>query len=569
MQRLYIAALACLISVSVFSQTLYNPQIKYENIGGFYDIDSIRELNIQFYESNFNSILDSTYYNNPDFRLPAQIFMGNSYLDSVAIRYKGYSSYINCSSSIKKPYNIDINSIINDYQFMGYKKIKLSNCWFDPTFLKELLACKLYQRYLPTYEANLIRIQTQGEYTGLYLNQEAINKQFLEKHFGENDGAFFKCDPINNDLYSSNLQFFGSDSTMYFNSYEIKSTNGWSELINLIEILNNNPENIGSVLNVDRVIWYFALNQVLMNYDSYNIGACHNYYLYQTADGLFQIIPWDLSESFINTANSTPTGILSDPFYNEPNKPLLNIILNNDIYRKIYTAHLRTILQESLNISWFYSSINELQSLAIESVTNDTEKGFSTQDFFDNINQQSFLYDYITIQPLIPVILERIEDFENYLDINYSAPLITNMSISNNSITVNVNNANTVQLMISENEFGSNFSPISMFDNGTNGDLISGDGIYTLLYPFQFSNSNLKFYILAENNDAVSLSPERAEYEYYMLPSQLETIHSEVTSHRKLVNKIDLLGREVNHTTNQILFYIYDDGSVEKKFIVE
>ena len=165
--------------------------------------------------------------------------------------------------------------------------------------------------------------------------------------------------------------------------------------------------------------------------------------------------------------------------------------------------------------------------------------------------------------------MERIEDLENYLDINYSAPLITNMSISNNSITVNVNNANTVQLMISENEFGSNFNPISMFDNGTNGDLISGDGIYTLLYPFQFSNSNLKFYILAENNDAVSLSPERAEYEYYMLPSQLETIHSEVISHRKLVNKIDLLGREVNHTTNQVLFHIYDDGSVEKKFIVE
>jgi len=32
---------------------------------------------------------------------------------------------------------------------------------------------------------------------------------------------------------------------------------------------------------------------------------------------------------------------------------------------------------------------------------------------------------------------------------------------------------------------------------------------------------------------------------------------------------LDITGREVNHTTNQILFHIYDDGSVEKKFIVE
>ncbi|MBM72485.1 MAG: hypothetical protein CL847_06855 [Crocinitomicaceae bacterium] len=36
-----------------------------------------------------------------------------------------------------------------------------------------------------------------------------------------------------------------------------------------------------------------------------------------------------------------------------------------------------------------------------------------------------------------------------------------------------------------------------------------------------------------------------------------------------IVNTVNLLGRKVNHTTNQILFHIYDDGSVEKNFIVE
>ena len=38
---------------------------------------------------------------------------------------------------------------------------------------------------------------------------------------------------------------------------------------------------------------------------------------------------------------------------------------------------------------------------------------------------------------------------------------------------------------------------------------------------------------------------------------------------KQVVKLLDVLGREVNQTTNQILFYIYDDGSVEKKFIVE
>ena len=38
---------------------------------------------------------------------------------------------------------------------------------------------------------------------------------------------------------------------------------------------------------------------------------------------------------------------------------------------------------------------------------------------------------------------------------------------------------------------------------------------------------------------------------------------------KKLTKIVDALGREIHHTTNQILFHIYDDGSVEKKFIIQ
>ncbi|MDA1336501.1 MAG: hypothetical protein O2818_06395 [Bacteroidetes bacterium] len=38
---------------------------------------------------------------------------------------------------------------------------------------------------------------------------------------------------------------------------------------------------------------------------------------------------------------------------------------------------------------------------------------------------------------------------------------------------------------------------------------------------------------------------------------------------RKLVSILDITGREVNPEPNQLLFFIYDDGSVEKRFVVE
>jgi hypothetical protein len=64
-------------------------------------------------------------------------------------------------------------------------------------------------------------------------------------------------------------------------------------------------------------------------------------------------------------------------------------------------------------------------------------------------------------------------------------------------------------------------------------------------------------------------------YDVYLIKTDSEgTLSSSFTittpsSNRKLEKVIDALGREVNHTTNQILFNLYDDGSVEKKFVVE
>lgn len=38
---------------------------------------------------------------------------------------------------------------------------------------------------------------------------------------------------------------------------------------------------------------------------------------------------------------------------------------------------------------------------------------------------------------------------------------------------------------------------------------------------------------------------------------------------RKLVSIVDITGREVNPEPNQLLFFIYDDGSVEKRYVVQ
>ena len=45
--------------------------------------------------------------------------------------------------------------------------------------------------------------------------------------------------------------------------------------------------------------------------------------------------------------------------------------------------------------------------------------------------------------------------------------------------------------------------------------------------------------------------------------------HGAVNNNRKLIKVIDALGHESKVTNNKPLFYIYDDGAVEKKLIIE
>ena len=147
------------------------------------------------------------------------------------------------------------------------------------------------------------------------------------------------------------------DSTCYTNAYELKTKTGWPELINLTDILNNKTEEIETILNVDQVLWMLAFNNVLVNLDSYTGRLVHNYYLYQDINGIFNPIIWDLNMSFggfrfdgTGKALSNEEMQTLSPFIHyktkNPDRPLITLLLKKNLYRKVYLAHIQTILND-------------------------------------------------------------------------------------------------------------------------------------------------------------------------------------------------------------------------------
>ncbi len=232
-----------------------------------FDPYDVHTLDIEFYNPDYDSILQAKWeVDDKTYELATVIFNGEQ-MDSVGVRYKGNSTFwwAQIIGSPKFPLNIDFDLIYEDQDLMGYNKVKLSNSIFDPTFVKESTGYLTEGYYLSTPEVGYMNVSVNGELLGLYVAVETVSKQFLSKHFGNNTGAFFKCEPQFHygEEYDADpdMVWYGNDSTEYAYQmgYELKSESGWNELLDLIYTLNFDIDDIESILNVDRALWYFAV----------------------------------------------------------------------------------------------------------------------------------------------------------------------------------------------------------------------------------------------------------------------------------------------------------------------
>jgi len=390
----------------------------------FYKTDEIREIKISFYQSNWDALLDSLYIIGDRDRILANVLIDGVSYDSVGVRYKGFSSA--SINRVKNPFNIKLNYTIAGQNHLGIDKLKLSNVIQDPSFVREVLSYEIIRQYMPASEANYANVFINDTLIGLYSNVEAVNKEFLEKHFSSTDNVLVKGNPEEVDLYGENSNLSnspGTDTLSYSSLYSMKSDSGWGELYNLIDTLNIYPHALGNLLNIDRTLWMHALNYTLVNFDSY-IGYAQNYYLYQDDNGLFNPIIWDLNMSF-GSFRLADASVYYDGFsieqaktidplshYNEYSvypRPLLRNLFEMSRYRKMYMAHIRTIVEENFENDFYKNRAEELYELIDSSVLADTNKFYSYTDFQDNL--------YSTVNDLVdyPGIVDLMEGRINYL----------------------------------------------------------------------------------------------------------------------------------------------------------
>ena len=186
------------------------------------------------------------------------------------------------------------------------------------------------------------------------------------------------------------LVYSDDSEDSYSDIFESAKTDISSEdkkrLISSIKQLNEN-NNISEVVDIDSVIKYFAIHNLVLNFDSYTGSMMHNYYLYEK-DGVMSMIPWDYNLAFGGFGGASSAQELINYPIDTPvsgatvsSRPMLSWIFSDEKYTKKYHEYLNNFISEFFGSGEFEKMIDETTGLISPYVEKDATK-FCTYDEF-------------------------------------------------------------------------------------------------------------------------------------------------------------------------------------------
>lgn len=506
----------------------------------FYDLHTIQTIEITFEQSNWDALLDAEKLGDENYIMAQSVSINGEVFDSVGVKYKGNSTY--SPNQTKNPFHIELDTY-KDQEYQGYTDIKLSNGDKDPYFLREVLSYQILRQYMDAPLSNYANVYVNGTLIGLYSNSESVSKKFVNKRFYSKSNTFIKCNPPagagpqSNDF--PNLVYMGQDSTDYYDSYELKSDAGWQELIDLCDTLANHTDQIEQMLDIDKVLWMHAFNNVLVNLDSYSGRFAQNYYLYRQDNQRFVPVVWDLNESFGRFSDAGSGGPLTNTtakqrmdhllHINDSNFPLIQKILSIPTYKRMYIAHCKTMLLENFDNGIYAVTGEALQNTISAAYQADNNKFVSYNNFISNLDNDVSGGGGGPGGGSTPGITRLMDGRNDYLlglsDFTQVAPTISEIELGATPIineaipiTATISNGTTAYLYF-RSDIEMPFEQVEMLDDGAHNDGGANDGIYGA--NITVGGALNQYYVYAENNNAGMFSPQRAAHEFYSFTATL------------------------------------------------
>lgn len=357
---------------------------------------TVHTIKLQMSQPNFWDSL--VYYYNQGFEqyMAGTVTLNDTLvLDSVGVRLKGNSSFTHPNN--KKSIRLSFDEYRDAQRCDGEKGLHLNNCWGDPSFMREKMHLDfLRDAGIPGPRANYANVYINGQLWGLYSMVEHVDKTFLAARYGDKNGNLYKAvDGFGlSAQYYSDFRWYGGTPDSYSVRYELKtdeSTTPWTDLISLIDSVNNAPSAataVPAVLDLTSFARAMAADNLFANLDSY-LNSARNFYIYfLPATRKMEWVVWDTGLSFgayapgLSNLEALSITYLSSA----SSRPLLGRVLATPALKNEYLKAYSRLFTGHFSSARLLPHADSIANVIRASVTADPKKMYTVQQFETNIN---------------------------------------------------------------------------------------------------------------------------------------------------------------------------------------
>ncbi len=504
---------------------------------GLYDKNFVKNVNLNFAQTDYWAQLTANYASETNI-VASMIYDGVTY-PNVGVRFRGNTSYTQIGASQKKSFGVDMDFIDANQDLLGYTSLKFNNGHQDASFMREVLYNRMARRHNPIAKGNYIHLFINNQDWGLYPNIQAVDKDFLKDWFLTNDGALFRAVPPTSGPGGGNpnwgdgtagMNYFPSITT-YQGYYTLKSNDvvidPWQKLLEACQSLSTataaNVEQVKAKIDVDKVLWHMACENIFADDDSYVMKGKMDYMAYYEPEtGRTTSLEYDGNSTFLTNAATSANW---SPFKNvsNANYPLLNKLINVPEWRQRYLAHYRTILNETFTTANANALVDEMNTQIGALVAADPKKLYTTAEYTTQYNaiktfvtnRRNYLLSNVEVAQVAPVITSA--KFYNGNLQEYIEP-IANEVVNIQAVVSASAGINKVLLYYGTGIVG-NFSKVQMFDDGAHNDGLANDGTFGAQIPGYIAGTFVRYYVEAIANNAslaASYLPTGAEHDVFI-----------------------------------------------------
>ncbi|WP_428654857.1 CotH kinase family protein [Runella sp.] len=231
--------------------------------------------------------------------------------NNVGLRLKGNSSLSSIwrAGIYKLPFRLKMDEYedqhpeIQDQRFYGFKEVSMSPAFSDNSLIREKVVADIFRMggvaaARTAFYKVYINFGDGLKYCGVYTMVEIIDDTMIKDQFGEKKGNIYKPESTFQTFVQSQFEKKNNETTPDYSDVQafVAALNSTDRTTNAAQWRTN----LEKTFNVDNYLKFLAINNTIVNWDTYGAMA-HNYYLYNSPANKLTWIPWDHNMSMTNT----------------------------------------------------------------------------------------------------------------------------------------------------------------------------------------------------------------------------------------------------------------------------